>query len=332
MTQPKSIWINLDEKEVDVTYLDKRFSEKGYHFIKKDIKKDEDLTIEMAKNIDVIISILEPWNKKTLNSIKGKKKFIMRYGTGLDNIDMPYATKLGIPVANIPGVNSAAVAEIALIHILNVGRRFFQCVQGVKDGIYPSKITGNELDNKTVGLIGLGTIARQLVRMLKGFDVNIIAYDPFLDSIGKQFATDAHIILYNTMEKVFSNSDIVSLHIPLNDSTKECIGSDILKTAKPGLYLINTCRGGVIDEKALVRALKTNVIRGVGLDVLYQEPPEKNNPLLKMDNVWITSHIGAASIESEQRSQIIIADTIDAFFEGKIPSNIKNPETLKNQG
>ena len=129
----KTVWLNLDENKVDVTCLDQKFAEAGIHFIKRPIdRSDEETTIEMGLKADAVISTWEPWNERTLNAVKDKVQFIVRYGAGTDNIDIPAATRAGIPVANTPGANAAAVAETAMLHILNAGRRFTQCVGGVK--------------------------------------------------------------------------------------------------------------------------------------------------------------------------------------------------------
>lgn len=318
----KTVWLNLDENKVDVTYLDERFEKSGYEFIKHPVETgNEEQTIEFGKKADVVISTSEPWNERTLGAVKDKVKYIIRYGAGLDNIDIPEATKVGIPVGNVPGANSAAVAETALLHILNVGRRFSQCVEGVRKGIWPSTITGNELDKKTVGLLGFGNIGKQLVRMMKGFDVEILVYDAYLqDRDSEKWG----VTFVETPEEIFRNSDIVSLHIPLTEETRGSINMEKFSMMKKTAYLINTCRGGVIQEEDLIKALEQGMIAGAGLDVLCQEPPNIENPLLRMENVFITSHMGAASLESEHRSQVIIADCVDEFFSGKIPYNVKN--------
>lgn len=320
----KTVWLNLDENKVDVTYLDKRFLESGYNFIKYPIDpEDETKTIEMGNKADAVISTWEPWNDRTLEAVKHKVQYIIRYGAGTDNIDIPAATRAGIPVGNVPGANSAAVAETAMLHILNVGRRFSHCVEGVRKGIWPSTVTGTELDGKTVGLLGFGHIGKQLVRMMKGFQVNILVYDAYLqDKDGEKWG----VTFVENEDDIFRKSDIVSLHIPLTDETQGSINKNKLSMMKKTAYLINTCRGGVINENDLIEALKTGQIAGAGLDVLCQEPPDRDNPLLQMENVFVTSHMGAASLESEHRSQVIIADCIDEFFNGKMPYNVKNPE------
>ena len=318
----KKIWINLDETKVDITYLDKAFEE--YEFIKCPIdSNDEEKTIELGKECDAVISTWEPWNERTLQAVKDKLHYIVRYGAGTDNIDIPEATKAGILVGNVPGANSAAVAETAMLHILNVGRRFAHTVEGVRKGIWPSTITGTELDGKTVGLLGFGHIGKQLVRMMKGFDVKVLVYDAYLKP---EDVKDYDVTLLDSREELFSSSDIVSLHIPLTEETEGSINKSLYDLMKPGAYLVNTCRGGVINETDLIEALQSGKIAAAGLDVLCDEPPKADNPLLKMENVFITSHMGAASLESEHRSQVIIAECIKDYFAGNIPYNVKNKE------
>lgn len=326
MENQKTIWINLDETKVDITYLDKRFEERGYRFVKKAVAPTEENAILMGGQADAIISTSEPWNKNTLPKIANAGRFIVRYGAGTDNIDIPEATRLGIPVANVPGANSSAVAEVAMLHILNAGRRFTQCVMGCKSHVWPSTITGNELDGKILGLVGFGNIARQLTRMVSGFNVEILAYDAFLDSNGKKQAEKMNVRLVDSVEEIFQTSDIISLHIPLSNATIGIINERLFRLMKPTAYLINTCRGGVINEADLITALENKVIQGAGLDVLCDEPPKDDNPLISMDNVFITSHMGAASLESEYRSQVIIADSIIEFFDNNLPYNVINKD------
>lgn len=317
-----TIWLDLDPDKVDVSYLQNKFKEDGYNLIAEQIDfADEDKTIEMGMKADAVISSSEPWNERTLSAVKGQVKYIVRYGAGLDNIDLPFAASVGIPVGNVPGANAAAVAETALLHILNLGRRFTTCVDGVSNGVWPSTVTGNELDGKTVGLLGYGNIGRQLVRMMQGFDVNVLVYDPYLRD-----RSDANDRLHfvGSAEEVFRASDIISLHIPLTDETHGSINKEKFALMKPTAYLVNTCRGGVIDEADLIEAVTSGEIAGAGLDVLVHELPEKDDPLLHLPNVFVTSHMGAASMESEYRSQVIIAKCIEEYFAGKMPYNVKN--------
>ncbi len=305
------IWVNLDPKKIDLSCLDKRLGEK-YQLIEQAVPGNEPGAVrELAQQADVVVSILEKWDEEQLKAVKGKVKLIQKYGMGLDNIDVEAATRLGIYVANVVGANSAAVAETAMLHILNAGRKFSSCVSGVKAGVWPSTTTGTELDGKVVGLLGCGHIARHLARMLSGFQVEILAYDPFVS----QEQAPENVCMVPSREMLFAASDIISLHIPCNKETEGSINRECFGQMKKGVYLVNTCRGGVINEADLVEALRDGTVAAAGLDVLGKEPPEDDCPLLKMDQVFVTSHMGAESAEAGRRSQEIMADTIEGFLE-----------------
>ncbi|MCD7736394.1 MAG: 3-phosphoglycerate dehydrogenase [Lachnospiraceae bacterium] len=317
------VWLNLDPEKVDVSVLDEGLKRIGCSLLAEAVE-GSDSVLAHALDADIVISIMERWDSAMLKQVAGKVKFIQKYGAGVDNIDLKAAGENGIPVANVPGGNSAAVAEVALLHILNCGRLFYPCVAGVKKKCWPSTITGRELDKKTVGLMGYGNIARQLARMLSGFEVRILAYDPFVT----QPADGQNVTFVRTVEELFRESNIVSLHIPCNDETRNSIGKDLFDVMSEGSVLVNTCRGGVIVEEDLVSALRSGKLSAVGLDVLAEEPPRADNPLLSMDNVFITSHMGAASYESEERSQRIMAEAINEFLHGRLPAGVRNREFL----
>ena len=195
----KTVWLNLDSEKVDVTYLDEQCKINGWNFIKQPIAPgDEEKTIEMGLKADAVISTWEPWNDRTLQAVKDKVKYIVRYGAGTDNI-------------------------------VNAGRRFTTCVGGCKKGIWPSTITGTELDGKTVGLLGFGNISRQLVRMMSGFQVNIIAYDAF---VPKEDFEKFNVTPVDCKEELFKRSDIISLHVPFNEETSKMVNSEMFDLMK----------------------------------------------------------------------------------------------------
>lgn len=202
------IWINLDPEKIDLTCLAERLGEK-YRLIARAIPGNDPQEVRrQALEADVVISILEKWDAAQLAAVKGRVRLIQKYGMGLDNIDVEEASRLGIYVANVVGANSAAVAETALLHILNAGRKFTPCVSGVKAGVWPSTITGTELDGKIIGLLGCGNIARHLARMLSGFQVEILAYDPYVS----QEQAPENVCMVQSREMLFAASDIISLH------------------------------------------------------------------------------------------------------------------------
>ena len=328
MDEQKTVWVNLNPEKVDLTPIVSRCEQAGWRCITEDVGVDQEKSVAHALEADAIVSIGERWEDAQLAAIAGGNRIIVRYGAGLDNVDIPAATRHGIPVANLPGMNSPAVAEIALLHILNLGRRFSYSVGGVSRGIWPCSVPGNELDGKLLGLIGFGNIARQLVRITSGFRRRVIAYDAYLNDAGRAFAREYGVELADSPEEVYRRADIVSLHIPFTPANKGIVNRDCFRLMKPTAYLVNTCRGGVINEADLIEALRAGTIRGFGADVMCQEPPDPDNPLLHMDNAFVTSHLGALAVESEERSQLLIADIIAEHFAGRVHSNVVNPETV----
>ncbi len=215
-------------------------------------------------------------------------KVIARYGVGVDQVDLEAAREKGIIVTNTPGANSVSVAELALGLMLALARQIPEAVQSVQQGKWP-RYAGVSLEGKTVGILGLGAIGKQLARRLAGFDCTILAYDPFAD---ENFVEEYRIELA-PMDMLIARSDFVSLHLPLLPETRGLVNDAFLARMKKGAFLINTTRGEVIDEAALLRALESGHLRGVGLDAFTVEPPDTSNPLLHLPQVIATPHLGA---------------------------------------
>lgn len=215
-------------------------------------------------------------------------KVIARYGVGVDSVDLNAAREKGIVVTNTPGANSVSVAELALGLMLALARQIPEAVTAVHQGKWP-RLSGLSLENKTVGLLGLGAIGKQLAIRLRGFDCRTLAYDPYAD---QNFAA-ANNIKLTSMEEVISEADFVSLHLPLLPETRFLVDADFLAKMKKGSYLINTSRGEVVDEDALLAALESGHLRGAGLDAFTIEPPDPSNPLLQLPQVIATPHLGA---------------------------------------
>jgi D-3-phosphoglycerate dehydrogenase len=215
-------------------------------------------------------------------------KVISRYGVGVDNVDLEACKKKGIIVTNTPGANSVSVAELALGLMLALARQIPEAAQSVQQGKWP-RLSGLSLEGKTVGILGLGAIGKQLARRLAGFDCHVIAYDPFADT---QYAKANNISLAE-MDEVISSADFLSLHLPLTAETRGMVNDAFLSKMKKGSYLINTARGEVVDEAALLRALDSGHLRGAGLDAFVTEPPDPANPLLHLPQVIATPHLGA---------------------------------------
>ncbi|PKO03950.1 MAG: hypothetical protein CVU43_00270 [Chloroflexi bacterium HGW-Chloroflexi-5] len=217
-----------------------------------------------------------------------KLKVIARYGVGFDNVDLEAAKSKKIVVTNTPGANSVSVAELALGLILALARQIPEAVDAVHQGKWP-RYSGVSLEGKTIGILGLGAIGKQLARRLAGFDCKILAFDPYAD---KQFALDNQITLAE-MDQVIAASDFVSLHLPLLPETRGIVDEAFLSKIKKGAYLVNTSRGEAINEDALLKSLKSGHLKGAALDAFIVEPPDPNHPLLALPNVIATPHLGA---------------------------------------
>lgn len=217
-----------------------------------------------------------------------KLKVIARYGVGFDNVDLEAAKSKNIVVTNTPGANSVSVAELALGLILALARQIPEAVDAVHQGKWP-RYSGVSLEGKTIGILGLGAIGKQLARRLAGFDCKILAFDPYAD---KQFALDNQITLAE-MDQVIAASDFVSLHLPLLPETRGIVNEAFLSKIKKGAYLVNTSRGEAINEDALLKSLQSGHLKGAALDAFIVEPPDPNHPLLALPNVIATPHLGA---------------------------------------
>lgn len=215
-------------------------------------------------------------------------KVIARYGVGVDSVDLAAAKAKEIVVTNTPGANSVSVAELALGLMLALARQIPEAVEAVHQGKWP-RYAGLSLEGKTVGILGLGAIGKQLAKRLGGFDCKLMAYDPFGDATA---ARDLHVELVG-LDDVLAASDFVSLHLPLLPETRCMVNDSFLAKMKKGSFLVNTSRGEVVDEDALLKALQCGHLKGVGLDAFTVEPPDPKNPLLQLPQVIATPHLGA---------------------------------------
>ena len=241
----------------------------------------------LLPGVDGYIAGLDQIDRAALASAD-RLKVIVRYGVGFDNVDLQAAREQGIVVSNTPGANSVSVAELAIGFMLALARQLTQADSAVRRGEFP-RMSGISLEGKTVGILGLGAIGKQLARRLAGYDCRLLAYDPFPDSA---FAA-AHQVELCDMDTVLTQADFLSLHLPLNAETRRMVNREFLAKMKRGAHLINTARGELVDEDALAEALSSGKLRGAGLDAFIDEPPSVEHPLLKMPNLIATPHLGA---------------------------------------
>lgn len=279
--------------------------EKGFEIVKNPYPRPltEEEISELIKDVDGVIIGVDPLNKSVLERAE-KLKAISKYGVGVDNIDIEYAKQKGIKVSRTIGANFDAVADFAICLMLAVARKIVVIDRECRKSNW-NKIMSLEIYGKTLGIIGTGHIGKGVAKRARGFDMNIIAYDVFHD---EEFAKE-YGVKYVPLEELYRKADIITLHVPLLEETKNMIGKKEFNMMKKNAILINTARGGLIDEDALYEALKNNVIYGAGIDVFEQEPP-KNQKLFELDNIVISSHSGASTYEAVDKMGIMAVENL----------------------
>lgn len=255
-------------------------------------------------------------------------KVIGRAGSGLDNVDKTAATKKGIVVMNTPGGNTITTAEHTFALLVSLCRKIPQATMSMREGKWEKKkFMGVELFHKTIGIIGIGNIGGQVAKRAQGFSMNIIAYDPFLSEEKAKEMGVEKVELHD----VFKRSDFITVHTPLTAETKNLINKKALKEMKKGVMIINCARGGIVNEKDLYDALIEGKVAGAALDVFEKEPPE-NNPLLSLDNVISTPHLGAATKEAQENVAVAVAEqVVDYLINGTIRNAVNFPSIPSDQ-
>lgn len=287
------------------------------------LTKDELLAALRAKPYDGVLCLLtDTINGATFDAVPSAKIFA-NYAVGFNNIDVAEAKKRGVVITNTPGALTNTVAEHAMGLILATALRIAEGDRlmrtGTWDGWGPMQLLGTDLVGKTLGVLGAGRIGSRLAyHCQKGFDMNVIYYDvkrneEFEKATGARFCA--------TPEEVLREADVVSVHVPLLDATKHLINAERLQLMKKTAYLVNTSRGAVIDEAALVEALKKGTIAGAGLDV-YENEPKTAPGLLECENAVLTPHIASATEATRGEMARLAAENLIAFFDGKTPLNL----------
>jgi glyoxylate reductase len=257
-------------------------------------------------------------------------KIIANFGVGYNNIDIQAASARGILVTNTPDVLTDATADLTFALILAVARRLVEGDRITREGRFkfwaPMHFLGDEVSGKTLGLVGLGRIGKAVARRAAGFDMQVLYYQRHRLSPAEEKSLQ---VAYREFETLLHQSDFLSLHVPLTPATRHLIGAPELTQMKPSAYLINTSRGPVVDEKALLQALKNKQIRGAGLDV-YENEPQLTAGLGALNNVVLLPHIGSATVETRTEMALTAAKNLLAGLNGEPPPNCVNLHELKD--
>lgn len=298
------------------THVD-MLQEAGYEvcYPTKNVLVTEEDTLEALKGMVAVIAGSEPYTDRVLAELP-QLKIISRNGVGYDKVDLAAATKHGVAVTITPEGNHGAVAEHALALLLATSRSIVSSAVDTRQGNWRRRSVLIPLRGKVLGIIGLGRIGRSLAERAAGFGLRIMAYEKMPD---RAFVTKYRIQLAD-LDTLLSHSDFVSLHTPMSPETEGIINKKTLAKMKKGSILINTARGGLVNEGDLLAALKSGHLAGAGLDVLCAEPPPADHPLLKLDNVVITPHISALDAQALEDMAVGAARNVLDIFDGQWPA------------
>ena len=239
-------------------------------------------------------------------------RVIAKYGIGLDSIDVKYATSKKIPVLYTPGVNHTTVAEHTFLLMLMLAKHVWPHIRSTKQGEW-KRMTGSELAGKTISVLGVGRIGKEVIKRAVAFDMKVRGYDVYWD---EAFAKEFNVTRVNSVIEAISHSDVVSLHMNLDENNRGVINKDTIAKMKKGAYLINTARGGLVVEKDVADACRSKHLGGYGTDVVDKEPPEKDHVFREIDNVIVTPHVGSRTFESVERQAMRAVANLVNFLNG----------------
>ncbi|RLG09843.1 MAG: D-glycerate dehydrogenase [Thaumarchaeota archaeon] len=320
-------------------YVTRKIPEVGIKLLKKfcDVNYRDEVPppsreelLDAVDDVDAIYCTLNERIDKEVMDKAGKLKVVGTMSVGVDHIDVEYATSKGIYVVHTPGVLTETVADHTWALLLATARRVVEADKTIRDGKWeipwaPTMMLGYDVYGKTLGVIGVGRIGSAVARRAKGFNMRVLYYD----IVRRRDLEEELGIEYVELDKLLRESDFVTLHVPLTPETKGLIKERELRLMKKTAILVNTSRGAVVDQRALTRALQEGWIAGAGLDVFEKEPIPVDDPLLKLENVVLTPHIGSASHDTRNKMAEYVADGIIKVLRGERPDNLFNPDVIK---
>lgn len=303
----------------------------GVEFLRRHLSVDVKTGLSVEELLSVIGSydalIVRSETKVTAQVLEAGEhlQVVARAGVGVDNIDVEAATKRGVLVVNAPLGNTIAAAEHAMALMLSLARRVPQADASVRAGEWKrSRFMGTELNHKTLGIVGLGKVGMEVARRARSFGMTLLAYDPYVSAAAAE-AVGARLF---ALDELMRQADVVTVHVPLTSSNRNFIGERELALAKPGMLLLNVARGGVVDEQAVVEALKNGRIGGAGFDVFVNEPVESDHLLLSLDQTVLTPHLGASTREAQVKVALEVAEQVVDVLNGRPARGAVNAPAL----
>lgn len=272
---------------------------------------------------DVAGWVVRSGTKATADMIESAKQLqvICRAGVGVDNIDIPAATRKGIVVMNTPDVNTFSAAEHTVAMMLALSRNIPMGHSSIMRGEWNrNAFVGSELRNKTLGVVGLGKIGREVIQRCRSFEMNILGFDPY---VSQDIFNEKEVKIVE-LDQLTKEADFITLHVPLTDSTKNLFDYERLCAMKPNARIINVARGGVIDEAGLAKALNEDKIAGAAIDVFSSEPIDKSNPLVHAKNIVLTPHLGASTTEAKEGASIAVCEQVRDYLLHETLTNAVN--------
>ena len=267
---------------------------------------------EHCRDAEGLIVGVERVDREFIDSCP-KLRAVVKFGVGTDNIDLAYCRDKGIYTGRCAGCNSRSVAELALAFALAETKNLYNSLHDTRSGAW-NKYMGYEVLGKTFGIVGFGAVGKALAQMANGLGMHVLAYDAF--EIGQECAEQFNVTI-SDLDTIYRTSDFISLHVPLTKETENMITLEEMKKMKRGCVLINTARGGIVSEKDLYRALAEKIIRAAYFDVFTSEPPERDEPLLTLENFYLSPHIASRAVEAEKNTCRISTDVILAALGGR---------------
>ncbi|MGY8712967.1 MAG: phosphoglycerate dehydrogenase [Verrucomicrobiia bacterium] len=303
-----------------------QLKEAGFELICERGPLPESRMLELVGEIDAFICGDDEITKAVVDRALPRLKVISKYGIGLDKIDVDYVTEKGIPLTFCPGVNHTTVAEHTFALLLALSRQLITEANHCASGEWV-RLTGHEIMGKTISIIGLGRIGKEVAIRAKAFGMNAIGFDLYWD---EEFAQKYEVKRCDNIEEALNNGDVISLHVNLTDETRDLINKERISKMRDGVIILNCARGEIVNSNDLAEALQTDKVGGYGADVLDQEPPPADHPILKAKNTVITPHIGSRTYESVQRQAGMAAQNLILALKGEKPLAQANEVPVTN--